>query len=244
MTTGTFEGCDRILGKWTNEPYFKLQEIETTTKHIAVYVRVSSKKQDHRSQLPDLKRWAEAQDAPVVWYRDKFTGKTQNRLGWKKLERSMRAGKVLKHVCWKLDRRGRTGRELLTLFDELRQPKVDLVCVVGGVMGLDTAEGRLMVGMVAQFAEYDNEIRSERIPAGQAIARANGKRWRGSAKGKRKKVTPTQEKAIRCMKAVPHRCQVGTVCIGQQYEAAAILSRFASIATLCRATCPSSCHRQ
>lgn len=50
-------------------------------KCSAVYVRVSSKKQDHRSQLPDLERWAEGQDQPVKWYRDKVTGKTMDRPG-------------------------------------------------------------------------------------------------------------------------------------------------------------------
>ncbi len=46
-------------------------------KHIAVYVRVSSKQQDQRSQDSELQRWVQAQDAEVVWYRDKFTGKTR-----------------------------------------------------------------------------------------------------------------------------------------------------------------------
>jgi len=169
-------------------------------KHIAIYVRVSSKKQDHKSQIPDLKQWAESQTAPVKWYNDKFSGKTMRRPGWEKLEGDLRAGKISKLVCWRLDRLGRTARGLLGLFDELQQRKVDLVCVVGGVMGLDTPEGRLMAGMVAQFAEYDNEVRSERVRAGQAVARANGKRWGGSKPGVRKKVTPTQEKMIRRMK--------------------------------------------
>ncbi len=44
---------------------------------IAIYMRVSSRQQDTRSQEPDLRRWAEAYaDAPVKWYTDKFTGKT------------------------------------------------------------------------------------------------------------------------------------------------------------------------
>ena len=34
-------------------------------RHVAIYVRVSSAKQDTRSQEPDLERWAAAQDEPV-----------------------------------------------------------------------------------------------------------------------------------------------------------------------------------
>lgn len=92
----------------------------------------------------------------------------------------------------KLDRLGRTARELPAWFEELRKRHVDLTCVMGGVTGLYTPEGRFMAGILAQVAQYDNEIRTERIRAGQAVARANGKQWGGSEKGRRIKVTPEQ----------------------------------------------------
>ena len=45
-------------------------------KHVAIYVRVSTRKQDTRSQEPDLKRWVESHvnGQAVRWYRDKATG--------------------------------------------------------------------------------------------------------------------------------------------------------------------------
>ena len=54
---------------------------------IAIYVRVSTHKQDTKSQEPDLQQWATAfaRGSPVVWYRDKATGKTMDRPGWKRL---------------------------------------------------------------------------------------------------------------------------------------------------------------
>ena len=64
------------------------------SKHVAIYLRVSSKAQDTRSQEPDLKRWAEGQDAPVKFYRDQVSGKTMDRPGWQKLDADIRAGKV------------------------------------------------------------------------------------------------------------------------------------------------------
>jgi len=169
-------------------------------RHVAIYVRVSSRKQQHKSQLPDLQRWADSQSEPVRWYKDTATGKTTNRPGWKRLEKDIAAGRVSKLVCWKLDRLGRTARELLILFDQLRARRSDLLCVAGGVNGLETAEGRFMAGILAQVAEFDNELRSERIRAGQAAARASGKRWGGSLRGRRVKVTPQQAKIIYRMK--------------------------------------------
>ena len=100
-------------------------------KHIAIYARVSSRRQDLRSQLPDLKRWAVAQEEPVVWYRDKATGKNMDRPGWAKLDAAIAAGRVSKLVCWRLDRLGRTAKGLTALFDDLRERKIRLCCAEG-----------------------------------------------------------------------------------------------------------------
>lgn len=87
--------------------------------HIAVYLRVSSRKQDTRSQEPDLERWLAAYAAgeTVRWYRDQATGRTMDRPGWKKLTADMDAGNVSKIVVWRLDRLGRTASGLTALFD-------------------------------------------------------------------------------------------------------------------------------
>jgi len=169
------------------------------SKHVAIYARVSTRRQDTRSQEPDLKRWAEAQDEPVRWYRDKFTGTTMDRPGWKKLEADIRAGKVEAVVVWRLDRLGRTARGLTALFDDLQSRHVGLISLREG-LDLSTPAGRLMAHVVASVAQYETEIRAERVRAGQAVARAKGKRWGGSQKGRRVKVTPQQAKIIQRMK--------------------------------------------
>lgn len=168
-------------------------------KHVAIYLRVSSKQQETQSQHPDLERWAKAQDDPVKWYADKFTGKSMDRPGWGRLEAAMRAGKVAAVVCWRLDRLGRTARGLTALFADLLQRKVNLVSMREGI-DLSTPAGRMMANVIAAIAQYETEVRGERVLAGQAVAKAKGKRWGGSKAGKRKKVTPTQERIIQRMK--------------------------------------------
>jgi DNA invertase Pin-like site-specific DNA recombinase len=165
---------------------------------IAVYVRVSSRRQDTKSQEPDLHRWVEAYagDADVNWYRDKACGKTMDRPGWRRLEADMHAGKVKTIVVWRLDRLGRTASGLTTLFDELQERSVRLVSVRDG-LDLGTPAGRLMANVLASVAAYENEVRSERIISGQAVARANGKHWGGRQKGQRIKVKPEQIETIR-----------------------------------------------
>ena len=167
---------------------------------VAVYVRVSKGRgQDTASQEPDLKRWADAQGEPVAWYRDKFTGKTMDRPGFNRLMRDIQAGKV-KTVCvWRLDRLGRTAKGLVSLFDDLKDRKVNLVSVRDG-LDLSTPAGRLMANVLASVAAYETEVRAERVLAGLEVARANGKRLGpapGSRKGKRLHVTPEQEAIVR-----------------------------------------------
>lgn len=166
-------------------------------KQVAVYMRVSSKAQDTKSQEPDLERAAQGEH--VVWFKDTFSGKTMERPAWKRLEEQIRLGAISKVVVWRLDRLGRTAKGLTALFDELHERKVNLVSLKDG-LDLSTPAGRLMANVLASVAQYETEVRGERVAAGQAKARAEGKRWGGSVKGKRKKVTPTQERAIKRMR--------------------------------------------
>ncbi len=169
-------------------------------KHDAVYVRVSSRTQDTRSQLPDLRSHLSGKPEPVLWYEDKFTGKTMDRPGWRKLEAAIRRGEVRRLIVWRLDRLGRTARGLTALLEELQRRDVVLVSLREG-LDLSTPAGRLMAHVLASMAQYETEVRGERVRAGQAAARAQGKRWGGSEKGRRVKVTDLHADTIRRLKA-------------------------------------------
>ena len=54
-----------------------------------------------------------------------------------------------------------------------------------------------MANVLASVAAYENEVRSERIIAGQEVAGANGKRWGGRKAGQRVKVNDDQIETIR-----------------------------------------------
>jgi DNA invertase Pin-like site-specific DNA recombinase len=169
------------------------------SQHIAIYVRVSSKRQDQRSQLADLEQWAAAQREPVRWYRDKSTGKTMDRPAWNKLQAALEAGEVSAVVCWRLDRLGRTARGLTALFAELSERGVNLVSLREGI-DLSTPAGRMLANVIASIAQYETELRCERIIAGQAAARAAGKSIGGRKTGTRVRLTPEKERTIRRMK--------------------------------------------
>jgi len=169
-------------------------------KHVAIYVRVSSQTQDTRSQEAELRRWAASQDAEIVWYRDKASGKTMDRPGWQKLWADVEAGRVSRIVVWRLDRLGRTASGLSQLFDALVARRIGLLSLRDSI-DLQTAAGRLMANVLASVAVYENEVRSERIRAGQAAARARGTRWGGSPRGRRLSVTEEQVCTIKRLRA-------------------------------------------
>jgi DNA invertase Pin-like site-specific DNA recombinase len=87
---------------------------------------------------------------------------------------------------------------LTALFDDLIQRRVNLVSLKDGI-DLNTPAGRLMANVLASVAQYETEVRAERVLAGQAVAKARGKSWGGSAKGRRLKVTNEQVATIRRM---------------------------------------------
>jgi DNA invertase Pin-like site-specific DNA recombinase len=169
-------------------------------KTTAIYVRVSHRDQTHASQLPDLDRWVTSHDGSVEWFKDTFTGRTMQRPGMDKLLEALRTGKIERIVVWRLDRLGRTTRGLCQLFDELRERRADLVSLKDG-FSLESPAGRLHARILASVAEYETEVRAERVAAGQSVARRKGKKWGGSAKGWRWKVSDDQVTAIHEMRA-------------------------------------------
>ncbi len=171
-------------------------------KQTAIYLRVSTTQQTTRSQRADLVRWMKAQgeNGQVNWYEDRATGKNMDRPGWMKLQKAIDEGLVNKLVVWRLDRLGRTASGLTKLFEELQAKKVRLVSLMDSI-DLGTASGRLIANVLASVAAYETELRGERVRSGQAAARAAGKRWGGSKKGQRKKVSEEQAQLILSMKA-------------------------------------------
>ena len=58
-----------------------------------------------------------------------------------------------------------------------------------------------MAHVLASVAQYETELRGERVRAGQQAAKAAGKVWGGSVAGRRWKITDLQVRTIRELKA-------------------------------------------
>jgi len=78
-------------------------------------------------------------------------------------------------LVWRLDRWGRSVTDLLATLQELEHLGVGFVSLTEA-LDLTTPAGRAMAGLLAVFAEFERDILRERVRAGLAHARQNGKR--------------------------------------------------------------------
>jgi DNA invertase Pin-like site-specific DNA recombinase len=119
-----------------------------------------------------------------------------DRPGWQKLQAAIDRGEVERVCCWRLDRLGRTARGLTSLFADLQTHGVGLVSLKDGI-DLGTAAGRMLANVLASIAQFETELRAERVLAGQEAAWKAGKTWGGSKKGRRLHVTAEAAEAVK-----------------------------------------------
>jgi len=139
------------------------------------YVRVSK---SDGSQLVDLQRDALLKfgiDAKYI-YEDLASGRKDDRPGLKQCLKALQPGNTL--IVWKLDRLGRSMKDLVNLVDDLGQKKIGFKVLKGAGAEIDTttANGRLVFGIFAALAEFERELIRERTQAGLQAARARGRK--------------------------------------------------------------------
>src|SRR6266581_2917923 len=130
------------------------------------YCRVSTDDQNHDLQLAALKR---AGCRKI--FTDKATGAHVKRPELTKCLKALKAGDVL--VVWKLDRLGRSLRDLIALLDDLKTRGVAFRSLTEAI-DTATATGRAMWQMVGILAELERSLIQERTKAGRAAAQARG----------------------------------------------------------------------
>ena len=109
----------------------------------------------------------------------------------KKLLTTLRPGDSL--VVWKLDRLGRSLKELVTLVTGFQEQGIHFVSLQDH-LDTTTAQGRLMFNLFASLAEFERDLIRERTNAGLAAARARGRQG-GRPKGLSKEALSKAEAA-------------------------------------------------
>jgi len=160
--------------------------------YSAAYLRVSGQKQRTASQRDVIAAHVKQHRIKNVKYmQDKKTGRNMRRPQLQTIIADCRAGKCNRILLYKLDRLARNTRETLNLFQELTDLGVQVICVTQNLTFDNTAMGKFMLSIFAAVAELESDHISERVKAGQAVARENGVTWGGqepTAQDKRKRL--------------------------------------------------------
>lgn len=119
---------------------------------------------------------------------DVASGSKQERSGIDQLREVLRKGDVL--VVWRLDRLGRSLKQLIALIEEFESLGVGFRSVTESI---DTTSpgGRLFFHIVGALAEFERNIIVERTKAGLSAARS-----RGRLGGRPKKLSKQQQKLV------------------------------------------------
>src|SRR5436190_11751785 len=146
-------------------------------KRVAIYLRVSTSKQDTDNQRQQLEAVAERSGWEVVKvYRDNgisgFKGRDK-RPGLDAMMKGVNAKRFDMVATWSVDRLGRSLTDLLSILQSLHDKDVGLFLHQQGLDTTTTA-GKAMFQLLGVFAEFERGIIRERVNAGLARARANG----------------------------------------------------------------------
>ena len=147
-----------------------------TPFRVGLYARVSTQDQQTLPmQSRALREYAAQRGWTIaVQVKEVGSGASERQLREKLLEAARRR-EIDGVLVWRLDRWGRSLADLVATLQELSHLGVGFVSLTEA-LDLTTPAGRAMAGLLAVFAEFEHEILRERVRAGLAHARQNGKR--------------------------------------------------------------------
>lgn len=143
------------------------------------YARVST-----QDQNLELQREALLKAGCKKIFSDKISGSRAERPGLGKAMELLRDGDSL--VVWKLDRLGRSVKNLVDLVGDLAREGVHFKSLTDSI-DTTTASGRFFFHVMASLAEMERELTVERTRAGLEIARQLGRKG-----GRRRQMTDSK----------------------------------------------------
>jgi DNA invertase Pin-like site-specific DNA recombinase len=147
-----------------------------TALRAGLYARVSTNDQQTLPmQLRALREYAARRGWSVFSQVKEVGSGASQRQAREKLLDAARRRDIDVVLVWRLDGWGRSVADLLATLQELEHLGVGFVSLTEA-LDLTTPTGRAMAGLLAVFAEFEREILRERVRAGLAHARQNGKR--------------------------------------------------------------------
>jgi DNA invertase Pin-like site-specific DNA recombinase len=147
-------------------------------KRVGIYLRVSTKEQTTENQQIDLQRVAVQRGWEIAeTYVDHGISGSKGRdkrPAFDRLCKDATNGKLDLVAAWSIDRLGRSLQHVVTFLNELNAMNVDLYLHQQSVDS-SSPGGKAMLSMCAVFAEFERNMIVERVTAGMARAKSQGK---------------------------------------------------------------------
>ena len=141
------------------------------------YARVSTEDQNPAMQLAALKK-----AGCKTVFKDEVTGAHVNRPALTRCLKNLETGDTL--IVWKLDRLGRSLRDLIHMLDDFKQQGIKFRSLTEAI-DTETPTGRAMWQMIGVLAELERSLITERTRAGVKAAQKRGVKF-----GRKVKLTP------------------------------------------------------
>jgi len=166
----------RASGKAKSRRVFGQARKPVEMFRAGLYARVSTQDQQTLPmQYRALREYAARRGWTVAMQVRNVGSGSAPREGRERLLEAARRREIDVVLVWRLDRWGRSVTDLLVTLQELEHLGVGFVSLTEA-LDLTTPAGRAMAGLLSVFAEFEREILRERVRAGLAHARQNGKR--------------------------------------------------------------------
>lgn len=144
-------------------------------RRVAIYVRVSTRDQRLLQQFREVRRMVERRGWTIVKvYRERRSARQgAHRPEWERLRKDAARKRFGAVAVWSIDRMGRSTLDVLKAVEGFERRGVELLIVKQKV---DTTSplGKLLLTILAAFAQMERELISERTKAGMAARRAAG----------------------------------------------------------------------
>ena len=145
------------------------------TKKAVIYVRVSTDGQTTENQRLALVQVAEKSGWEIVGvYEDHAVSGAKGRPAYDRLCKDATRREFDVVMAWSVDRLGRSLQHLVAFLGELHAVGVDLFLHQQGI-DTTTPAGKAMFQMMGVFAEFERAMIQDRVKAGLARARSQGK---------------------------------------------------------------------
>ena len=191
-------------------------------KKVGLYARVSTHDQQTlRLQIKDMRAYAKRRGWNIAIQIKDICSGARERPKRDELMKAARRREIDAVLVWRLDRWGRSLADLVVTLKELGELEVGFVSL-NEALDMTTPSGRAMAGLLAVFAEFEREILRERVKAGIAQARNEG-RPHGrppSASKKSKKVRQLYAKGI-SKSEIARRLKIGRTSVRRIIDNAA-----------------------